>query len=56
VSSPYFSVHRSTPKENVNTQQCAEMKATLQPETRVGIESGARELTEELHLAQLRNP
>lgn len=38
----------------MRSRKWAEIKATLRPETRAGIESGARELAEELHLAQLR--
>ena len=38
----------------VRSHKWAEIKATLKPETRAGIEAGARELAEELHLAQLR--
>jgi hypothetical protein len=38
----------------VRSHKWAEIKATLRPETRAGIEAGARTLAEELHLAQLR--
>ena len=38
----------------MRTRKWTEIKAALRPETRVGIDAGARELAEELHLAQLR--
>jgi hypothetical protein len=38
----------------VRSHKWEEIKATLRPETRAGIEAGARKLAEELHLAQLR--
>ena len=38
----------------MRSHKWAEIKATLRPETRAGIEAGTRTLAEELHLAQLR--
>ncbi len=38
----------------MRSRKWAEIKATLKPETKAGIEAGARELAQELHLAQLR--